>query len=144
MANTEGAARHFELYKTDPDKAHRIDAMGNGQLVTTLLLTMTGRKSGEKRTTPLIYTKVGDDYILVASMAGAPTHPIWYLNLEANPDCHIQVARDHHDARARIANDQERAALWPKVVAHYPDYEVYQARTERQIPVVILETVKQS
>ena len=138
MARSEGAAKHFALYQTDPDKAHLHD-VGGGRKATTLLLTTTGRKSGEQRTTPLIYKKVGDKFVIIASLGGAPNHPSWYLNLEANPDCHIQYGSNHLDARARIAQGPERDAMWKEATAQFSDYNDYQSRTERRIPVVVLE-----
>lgn len=103
-----------------------------------LLLTTVGRKSGQPRTAPLLYLKQGSDYVVVASKGGMSHHPLWYRNLEANPDVEIQIGRQKIEARARRASGDEKRALWPKLVAMYPDYDLYQARTERDIPVVIL------
>jgi deazaflavin-dependent oxidoreductase (nitroreductase family) len=102
------------------------------------LLVTKGRKTGEPRTAPLIYLKDGDDYILVASKGGMSHHPAWYLNLEANPECEVEIGRRRHPMRARRVSDEEKAALWPRLLAIYPDYDDYQARTERNIPVLRL------
>lgn len=102
------------------------------------LVTTIGRKSGQPRTSPLLYLKEGDDYVIVASKGGMSHHPLWYRNIEANPEVEIEMGRERFKARARRASDEEKKALWPKLVAMYPDYDDYQARTERNIPVVIL------
>ncbi|NKQ54175.1 nitroreductase family deazaflavin-dependent oxidoreductase [Amycolatopsis sp. K13G38] len=104
-----------------------------------LVLTTKGRKTGEDRKFALIYQQVGDQYVIVASKGGDPKHPGWYLNLEANPEVKVQVKADKFAAKARTASDEERAALWPKMTAVWPAYDDYQAKTDRQIPVVILE-----
>jgi deazaflavin-dependent oxidoreductase (nitroreductase family) len=103
-----------------------------------LLLITTGRKTGEKRTAPLLYIKEGSDYVIVASKGGMSKHPLWYRNIEADPNVEIELGREKFKARARRASDAEKKALWPKLVAMYPDYDNYQARTERDIPVLIL------
>jgi len=105
-----------------------------------VLLTTTGRKSGKPRTTPLTVTIAEDDaLVLVASNGGAPKHPDWYLNLVADPKVTVQRGGSSTRMRARTATDHERAALWPKVVGTYRGYEGYQRKTERTIPLVILE-----
>jgi deazaflavin-dependent oxidoreductase (nitroreductase family) len=106
--------------------------------VPTLLLTTTGRKSGLARTTPLIFGRDGDDYLVVASMGGAPAHPKWYLNLTAGPEAEIQVRAEHIPVTARTASPDEKARLWDIVRAQWPNYDVYQSRTTREIPVVVL------
>lgn len=103
-----------------------------------LLLTTTGHQSGKKRTAPLIYGTHGDDYLVVASKGGAPDHPTWYTNLAADPHVTVQVKGEVFDAVARDATDSERAELWPIMVKEWPDYDAYQAKTDRQIPVVVL------
>ncbi|MCK2244015.1 MULTISPECIES: nitroreductase family deazaflavin-dependent oxidoreductase [unclassified Crossiella] len=108
---------------------------------TTLLLTTTGRRSGEPRRTALIYQRFGADYVVVAAQGGAPTHPAWYLNLQARPEVQVQVAGDRFTARARTADEAERARLWPVMTEAWPDYDQYQTRTSRRIPVVVLERV---
>jgi deazaflavin-dependent oxidoreductase (nitroreductase family) len=104
------------------------------------LLTTLGRKSGEKRVAPLIYLQDGPRVVLVASQGGMPKHPVWYLNLEADPEVSFETrGRGKRDYRARRASAEEKGALWPRLCAVYPDYADYQARTERDIPVVVLE-----
>lgn len=107
--------------------------------VTTLLLTTTGRRSGQSRTTPLIYGRDGERYVVVASRGGAPAHPAWYDNLVAQPEVHVQVLADRFTARARTATPAERPTLWKTMAAIWPPYDEYQARTTREIPVVVLE-----
>ena len=106
--------------------------------VPILLLTTTGRKSGQPRTTPLIHARDGDDYLVVASMGGAPQHPQWYLNLVANASAQIQDRSEHIDVTARTAREDEKARLWKIVTEQWPNYDVYQSRTDRVIPVVVL------
>jgi deazaflavin-dependent oxidoreductase (nitroreductase family) len=106
---------------------------------STLLLTTTGRRSGEPRTTPLIYGRKGDDYLIVASKGGASEPPGWYTNLEAQPDAEIQVLDERIPVRARTATEAEKPDLWERMVAEWPHYDSYQERTDRPIPVVVLE-----
>jgi deazaflavin-dependent oxidoreductase (nitroreductase family) len=104
-----------------------------------ILLTTTGNKSGQQRTVPLIFGRDGDDYLIVASKGGADEPPAWYVNLEADPAVEVQDRGDVFQAHARTANDEERARLWPVMTKEWPDYDAYQTKTERQIPIVILE-----
>jgi proline iminopeptidase len=106
---------------------------------TVLLLTTTGRKTGEKRTAPLIYARDGDRYVLVASNGGAPEHPGWYRNLEKMPEVEIQVKDEVFRARARTAKGEERERLWRKANEVWPPYDEYATKTDREIPVVVLE-----
>ena len=106
---------------------------------STLLLTTKGRRSGEPRTTPLIYGRNGDDYLVVASKGGSPDPPGWYLNLEADPEVELQVRAERFPARARTATPEEKPELWREMVGHWPDYDDYQSKTDREIPVVLLE-----
>jgi deazaflavin-dependent oxidoreductase (nitroreductase family) len=106
--------------------------------VPTLLLTATGRRTGQKRTSALIFGRDADDYLVVASMGGAPTHPIWYLNLQANPEATIQVQAEKLAVVARTAPAAEKARLWKIVTDVWPNYDVYQSRTDRDIPIVVL------
>jgi deazaflavin-dependent oxidoreductase (nitroreductase family) len=106
---------------------------------TCLVLTTTGRKSGEPRKFALIYASDGDDLLVVASKGGAPSHPGWYLNVVANPEVTVQVLGDRFPARARTATPDERARLWEIVNERWPNYAVYATRTTREIPVVVLE-----
>ncbi|MBW8486150.1 nitroreductase family deazaflavin-dependent oxidoreductase [Actinomadura parmotrematis] len=111
------------------------------QGTTVLLLTTTGRRSGEPRTTPLIYQEDGDDHVVVASKGGDPKHPLWYENLSADPKVRVQVRDEVFDARARTATAEERPRLWAKMAATWPAYDEYQAKTDREIPIVVLERV---
>jgi proline iminopeptidase len=105
----------------------------------TLLLTTRGRKTGDATTTPLIYAADGDNYVIVASKGGAAKHPGWYRNLAKHPDVQVQVKDDVFAARARTATGDERERLWQLALEQWPDYDAYQTRTEREIPVVVLE-----
>ena len=105
----------------------------------TLLLTTTGRTSGEPRTTPLIYGRDGDSVVIVASKGGAPDDPGWYRNLVAHPEAELQIHTEVFRARARDAEGAERERLWQLMLGHWPAYDDYQANTERRIPVVVLE-----
>ena len=103
------------------------------------LLTTTGRKSGQPRTAALIYLADGPNVVFVASKGGMAKNPLWYENLVAHPDCTVEIGRERRSMRARSASPAEKQALWPRLLAVYRDYDDYQARTERDIPVVILE-----
>jgi deazaflavin-dependent oxidoreductase (nitroreductase family) len=107
-----------------------------------LLLTTKGRESGEPRTVPLIFACDGDDPVIIASLGGAPRHPSWYLNLQAEPHVQVQIKGDVFDAVARTAQSPERERLWAEAVKVWPQYDDYQALTDRQIPVVVLERAK--
>lgn len=109
--------------------------------VPTLLLTTTGRKSGEPRTNALIFGRDGSDYLVVASMGGAPTHPNWYRNLLAQPGAEIQVRAERISVMARTAGDAEKPRLWKVMTDGWPNYDVYQSRTNRVIPLVVLSPV---
>ncbi|HZO36152.1 MAG TPA: nitroreductase family deazaflavin-dependent oxidoreductase [Solirubrobacteraceae bacterium] len=106
-----------------------------------LLLTTKGRKSGEDRTMALIQRADGDDrWVVVASKGGAPQHPAWFLNMRGNPDAvRVQVRADEFPARFHVAEGEERERLWQAMTDVWPDYDAYQAKTDRQIPVVVLE-----
>ena len=133
---------HLSRYlATNGEDGYLWDAsLGGGKgLVPTLLLTTVGRKSGRVLTLPLIFGQSGPDYVVVASKGGAPAHPAWYLNLDANPDVQVQVKADKFKALAHTANAAERATLWPKMVEIYGPYADYQKKTDRQIPVVVLK-----
>ena len=134
--------RHIELYRSDPAKAHMWDSTGAGGkgLVPTLLLTTIGRRSGRPRVAPLIYGETGGSWVVIASKAGMPTHPLWYLNLEANPECELMVGPKAVSARARVAEGEERERLWQQMAKVYPPYDQYQERAgARTIPVVVLD-----
>jgi deazaflavin-dependent oxidoreductase (nitroreductase family) len=127
-------SRHIREYvETDGRKGHRWHG------VPTLLLTTKGRKTGKLRRTALIYGEDGGRYLVVASTGGGDHHPAWYLNLVANPEVEIQVGAKKSKARAKTADDDEKPALWAKMAEIWPDYDKYQEKTERVIPVVILD-----
>ena len=109
--------------------------------VPTLLLTTTGRRSGRSLMLPLIYGTHGDHYVIVASKGGHPQHPGWYVNLAAEPTVQVQVGAERFTARARTASGDERATLWDQMAGVWPPYNEYQTKTEREIPVVVLERV---
>jgi deazaflavin-dependent oxidoreductase (nitroreductase family) len=125
---------HIDRYlATDGEEGH------DWQDTQTLLLTTTGRRSGQARVSPLIYGRHGDDLLIVASKGGAPEHPAWYLNLDANPEVEIQVKGDKFRAHARTATPEEKPELWSIMTKEWPDYDTYQTKTDRPIPVVVLE-----
>jgi deazaflavin-dependent oxidoreductase (nitroreductase family) len=105
----------------------------------TLLLTTTGRKSGKPHTAPLIYAPHGDAYTVVASKGGSDDPPAWYLNLTENPEVEVQVKGDRFKARARTATPDEKPGMWQTMVGEWPAYDDYRQRTDRVIPVVVLE-----
>ena len=109
-----------------------------------LLLDHVGRKSGQQRVSPVVYTPNGDDLLVVASYGGSEKDPIWWLNLKANPRTTVQVGGEHREVVARLANPEEKAAVWPKLCEANSDYAKYQEKTERDIPVVILSPVSDS
>ena len=111
--------------------------MGRMGAAPILLLTTTGRRSRRERTVPVLYLDDGGRFVIVASLAGAPRHPAWFLNLEANPKVELQVRSRRFSATARRASADEKAQLWPRLTGMYPAYEDYQKRTTRDIPVVI-------
>jgi deazaflavin-dependent oxidoreductase (nitroreductase family) len=107
-----------------------------------LLLDHVGRKSGTPRTSPVLYLEDGADLVVVGSRGGSDAMPGWFFNLMATPATTVQVGRERRSVVAREASDEERARLWPRLVEMYPDYEAYQRRTSRKIPVVILSPAK--
>jgi deazaflavin-dependent oxidoreductase (nitroreductase family) len=123
---------HVALYRASGGRLG--GRVGNG--VPVLLLTTTGRKTGKRRTTPLLYVEEGDRYVVVASVGGAPSHPAWYLR--SNPAAAIQVGGRKVAVTAETAGPEERARLWSRVTQIWPRYDDYQAKTRREIPVVIL------
>ena len=135
-------ADHIARYvATDGADGYLWDAtIGGGKgMIPTLLLTTVGRKSGREITLPLIFGESGPNYVIVASKGGAPEHPAWYLNLQANPEVHVQVKAKKFKAIAYTADDQERAKLWPQMVDIYGPYADYQIKTQRRIPIVVLK-----
>ena len=138
-------ADHIRRYRESNGKdGHLWDSTvaGGKGMIPTLLLTTTGRKSGRKLELPLIYGKTAKGYVIVASKGGAPAHPAWYVNLRAQPEVDVQVAADRFKARARTSSGSERASLWKQMAELYPPYNDYQARTKREIPVVVLEPIE--
>ena len=109
--------------------------------ITMLLLRTRGRRTGQRRTAALLYLRDGDRYVVIGSKGGSDIPPAWLLNLEANPGVEVQVGRRRFRAHARIARGSQRTRLWNAAVRIWPSYADYQARTERQIPVVLLEPV---
>src|SRR4051794_35626887 len=126
---------HVDRYlETDGEEGY---VWRNG--TTILLLFTKGRKSGEERINPLIFQPYGDEFLIVASRGGTDQPPGWFLNLEAEPEVEIQVKGERFPVRARVASDEEKPERWAKMAAAWSDYDDYQERTSRQIPVVILE-----
>ncbi len=125
---------HVKRYQeTDGAEGHE------WQGTTVLILTTTGRRSGDPRSTPLIYGKHGDDHVVVASKGGAEEHPAWYLNLSEEPEVTVQVRGDRFQAHARTAGPDEKPELWKLMTGRWPPYDEYQHKTTRDIPVVVLE-----
>lgn len=133
---------HCALYKTDPEAAHIWDPIVigvPGGPVKNLMLTYTGRKTGRTLHTVLQYYEREGTYAVIGSRGGTEGHPAWYLNLQAEPRCEIQIARRHYHAVARTLTDEERARWWPSVIEEQPQQAVYQARTSRRIPIVVFD-----
>ena len=107
--------------------------------VPIMLLTTTGRHSGQHRTIPIILTSHGKGWVVIASRGGSPTHPAWYLNILNEPNVRVQIKADHYAAVARTSLAPERERLWIRAIETWPSYDVYQSRTMRQIPVVFIE-----
>jgi deazaflavin-dependent oxidoreductase (nitroreductase family) len=105
-----------------------------------LLLHHVGRKTAKQRVNPLLYMPDGDDVVIVASMGGSDSHPSWWINLRASPETTVEIGREKRAVIAELASPEEQARLWPKLVEMYPSYRTYQARTDREIPVVILRS----
>ncbi|HUK45493.1 MAG TPA: nitroreductase family deazaflavin-dependent oxidoreductase [Gaiellaceae bacterium] len=111
---------------------------GEAGNLPVLLLTTTGRKTGKQRTTPLLFIRDGDDLVVVASNGGMDWFPAWWLNVQQHPAAVIEIGRERRDVTARKADPERRARLWPEFTGPYPDYLKYEARTTREIPLVIL------
>lgn len=107
--------------------------------VPTLLLEHRGRKSGNVFVTPLLYLRDGDDVVIVASQGGRAEHPQWYRNLVATPDAFVEIGAERRPVRAVVADAEQRARLWPRLVELYADFDIYQSWTDREIPVVVLQ-----
>ena len=137
---------HTNLYLSSGGKeGHMYTASFPGKetlTVPSLLLTTTGRKSGQKFLFPLFYGKTGNSYFVIASKGGAPEHPGWYKNLLANPEVEVQVGTEKKKVRARTASGAERAELWKQAIAFWPAYTDYQKKVpNREIPVVVLDPI---
>ena len=137
MSEAEGlfGDEHVRRYRETDGEVGHIWRRG----AKTLLLTTKGRSTGEPHTTPLIYEEAGDRLVIVASKGGAPEHPGWYRNLAKEPQVEVQVKGEVFSASARTATGDERARLWELAARQWPDYDRYQSKTEREIPVVVLE-----
>lgn len=133
---------HLELYRSDPARAHDWDATAVGRpgIVPTLLLTTTGRRSGNPLTLPLLYQPAGAGFLVVGSKGGGRRHPAWYLNLQTEPACSVQVGRFLYQCNATITDGETRERYWDLMTRVWPMYNDYQARTERLIPIVLLQT----
>ena len=132
---------HAWLYRRTGGKVGANWRVGAGfkKPVPTLLLEHRGRKSGKTFSSPLVYMTDGDNVIVVASMGGRENNPQWYHNLVANPDVHIEIGRDRRAVHAVVADAEEKARLWPKLVETYADFDTYQSWTDREIPVIVLQ-----
>ncbi len=127
---------HIERYEAT-DGVEGYDFGDHGAEI--LILTTVGRKSGVERKNALIFRAVEGGYAIVSSYGGAPKNPDWHFNLEADPNVKVQIKADRFAARARVATDEERARIWPLMAEVWPDYDNYTKKTDRQIPIVILE-----
>ena len=134
-AETLFGDEHVRRYRETDGEVGHIWRRGS----KVLLLTTRGRRTGEPTTTPLIYENADGAYVVIASKGGAPKHPGWYRNLAKNPTVEVQVLGDRFPARARTAEGEERERLWRLAAQQWPDYDTYQQRTDREIPVVVLE-----
>jgi deazaflavin-dependent oxidoreductase (nitroreductase family) len=132
-----GSGAHAGVYRATGGKL--FGRMGKSPI---LLLNTVGRKTGRKRTTPLLYVMDGEDFVIIASKGGAATHPAWYLNLRANPDATVEVGDREVQVEAGVADPEEKARLWEKMVEMYPTYDDYQRKTEREIPLLVLRPVE--
>jgi deazaflavin-dependent oxidoreductase (nitroreductase family) len=108
-----------------------------------LLLNTVGRKTGRKRTSPLLYIMDGEDFVVIASKGGAPTHPAWYLNLRANSDASVEIGDREVQVEAEVADPEDKPRLWQMMVEMYPTYDDYQRKTEREIPLLVLRPVEE-
>ncbi len=136
---------HLEMYlRTDGAEGHLVDFRPPGGYDDTpnLILKTIGKKSGEERMVPLIYGEDGKNFVIVASKGGAPKHPAWFLNLEANPTVEFQVVDKKYSGKAVVVEGEERTRLFDMMAKVYPPYIPYQEKTEREIPVVVLKVEK--
>jgi deazaflavin-dependent oxidoreductase (nitroreductase family) len=128
-----GTGVHSGVYRATGGKL--FGRMGKNPI---LLLNTVGRKSGKKRTTPLLYVMDGEDFVIIASKGGTPTHPAWYLNLMSTPDATVEVGDREVRVRAEEVDGEEKTRLWQMMVQIYPTYDDYQTKTEREIPLLLL------
>jgi len=128
-----GSSVHAGVYRATGGKL--FGRMGKSPI---LILNTVGRKSGKKRATPLLYAVDGENFVIIASKGGAPSHPAWYLNLMANPDATVEVKGREVRVTAEQVEGEEKMRLWQKMAELYPTYDDYQKKTERQIPLLIL------
>ena len=137
MAWKLGSGAHAGVYRATGGKL--FGRMGKSPI---LLLNTVGRKSGKKRTSPLLYAMDGEDFVVIASKGGASAHPAWYLNLMANPEATVEIEDREVRIRAEEADSEEKSRLWQKMVEMYPAYDAYQEKTEREIPLLVLRPVE--
>ncbi len=131
-----GVGLHTHAYRASRGLiGHHVPILG----IDMLLLDHIGAKSGKRRTTPLLYIRDGDNLAIIDSKGGNPRHPAWFHNLRANPETTVQVGSERRAVRARVAEGEERERLWSRAVEEWSQYGDYQARTDREIPVVVLE-----
>ena len=140
LTSRAGSLMGRALNKTHSSVYRRSDGRVWGTMFggPVLLLNTTGRKSGQRRTNPLLYVRDGEDFVLIASNGGAPRHPAWYLNLMATPNATVEVGDREFRVRAEEADGEEKARLWQKMVEMYPAYDSYQKKTDREIPLLVL------
>jgi deazaflavin-dependent oxidoreductase (nitroreductase family) len=139
MAMPAGMLRALGKLNVPVYRLTRGRLLGKVGRAPVLLLTSTGRRSGQQRTAPVLYLPDGERVIVIGSNAGNTRAPAWSFNLKANPDAHVQIGGTHRDVRARLAEGEERAELWRKVNAQYAGFEDYDERTSRDIGVFVLE-----
>ena len=132
-----GSGAHAGVYRATGGKL--FGRMGKSPI---LLLNTVGRKTGKKRTSPLLYVMDGEDFVIIASKGGASTHPVWYLNLKANPDATVEIGDREVRVRAEEVDSEEKVRLWQKMVEIYPTYDDYQTKTKREIPLLVLHPVE--
>ena len=132
-----GSGAHAGVYRATGGKL--FGSMGKSPI---LLLNTVGRKSGKKRTSPLLYAMDGEDFVIIASKGGASAHPAWYLNLMANPEATVEIEDREVRVRAEEADSEKKVRLWQKMVEMYPAYDAYQEKTEREIPLLVLRPVE--
>jgi F420H(2)-dependent quinone reductase len=128
-----GSGVHSGVYRATGGKL--LGRMGKNPI---LLLNTVGRKSGKKRTTPLLYVMDGEDFVIIASKGGAPSHPAWYLNLMSTPDATVEVGDREVRVKAKEVDGEEKIRLWQMMVQIYPTYDDYQTKTKREIPLLLL------